>query len=146
MFYFRIKLDTENASRLRVERRGAQQVAGKQTSCNLCALAHEGRFQFFDFEGIIFYKCGCFFDGTQRRRKISPRLISLMFKWNVEFKCLLTFFGQLAPLRIMPKTGTAPKPERLSRRAKHDAAVTPHLKTSLLRKPNRGLGWQSSSN
>lgn len=61
MFYFRIKLDTENASRLRVERRGAQQVAGKQTGCNLCALAHEGRFQFFGFEGIMFYKGGCFF-------------------------------------------------------------------------------------
>ena len=45
-------------------------------------------------------------------QKISPRLTSLMLKWNVELKCLLTFFGQLAPLRVMPKTGSAPKPER----------------------------------
>src|SRR5690554_5138556 len=146
MFYFRIKLDTENASRLRVERRGAQQVAGKQTGCNLCALAHEGRFQFFGLEGIMFYKGGCFFDAMQWRQKNKPTLDFFNVKWNVEFKCLLTFFGQLAPLRVMPKTGTAPKPERRSRRAKQDAAVTPHLKTSLLRKPNRGLGWQSSSN
>src|SRR5690554_7424936 len=82
----------------------------------------------------------------QWRQKNKLTLDFFNVKWNVEFKCLLTFFGQLAPLRVMPKTGTAPKPERLSRRAKHDAAVTPHLKTSLLRKPNRGLGWQSSSN
>jgi len=91
-----------------------QSDSGVEHGNDLCALAHEGRFQFFDFEGIMFYKGGCFFDGTQRRRKISPRLISLMFKWNVEFKCLLTFFGQLAPLRVMPKTGIAPKPERLA--------------------------------
>src|SRR5690554_3392049 len=79
MFYFRIKLDTENASRLRVERRGAQQVAGKRTGCNLCALAHEGRFQFFGFEGIMFYKGGCFFlMQCNGDKKISPRLTSLM--------------------------------------------------------------------
>ena len=47
MFYFRIKLDTENASRLRVERRGAQQVAGKQTGCNLCAFRTRGAFPVF---------------------------------------------------------------------------------------------------
>src|SRR5690554_4551105 len=60
-------------------------------------------------QGWVFFLMQCNGD-----KKISPRLISLMFKWNVEFKCLLTFFGQLAPLRVMPKTGIVLKPERLA--------------------------------
>src|SRR5690554_7898918 len=109
---------------LRVERRGAQQVAGKQTGCNLCAFRTRGAFPVFwirrdnVLQGWVFFLMQCNGD-----KKNKPTLDFFNVNWNVEFKCLLTFFGQLAPLRVMPKTGTAPKPERLSRRAKHDAAV-----------------------
>jgi len=47
MVYFRIKLDTENASLLRVERRGEQQMDVKQTSCDLCAFRTRGTFPVF---------------------------------------------------------------------------------------------------
>src|SRR5690554_3564928 len=128
MFYFRIKLDTENASRLASGTKGGATSGWEADRLQPLCLSTRGAFPVFwtrkdnVLQGWVFFLMQCNGD-----KKISPRLTSLMLKWNVEFKCLLTFFGQLAPLRVMPKTGIGLKPERLSRRAKHDAAVTPHL-------------------
>lgn len=87
-FKFRIKLrHEEREPSCELERRGETEMDEEQTTDDLCLL-HKGLAEFLIFEGIIFFKCGCFFCvGTEQKNKPTLDLRKLRHEEKILSAC-----------------------------------------------------------